>query len=350
VKCAPANPHAWLNLGNMLMGVGESESAAGVYERATDLAPDLWQAWFNRGICLRRLRRFEEAVACLRTTISLNPEHDVAYEYLGVVLYRMGQMEERAELFGNWVKYNPDNPTARHMHAAAAGEAIPDRASDEYVRRTFDHFADLFDENLRDLGYRAPQLVAEAVERHSVAAGEAAKPDVLDAGAGTGLCGPLLRDRAGTLVGVDLSPAMLAKARALCLYDELIVMELSEFMRSRPAAFDVVVSADTLVYFGALEEALAAARACLRPGGLLTFTVERWETPAADARFSMGPHGRYMHAATYVEAALAAAGFELTEISPAILRSELGTDVHGFLVVARKSDDVTPAGSAAVLP
>jgi predicted TPR repeat methyltransferase len=64
-------------------------------------------------------------------------------------------------------------------------------------------------------------------------------------------------------------------------------------------------SADTLVYFGALEEALAAARTCLRPGGLLVFTVERWDTSGADARFIMGPHGRYMHAATYVEAALA---------------------------------------------
>ena len=188
---------------------------------------------------------------------------------------------------------------------------MPDRASDDYVRRTFDHFADAFDDNLRDLGYRAPQLVAEAVERHEGAAGEAVKLDVLDAGAGTGLCGPLLRDRAGTLVGVDLSSGMLEKARARRVYDELVVMELCDFMRSRPAAFEVVVSADTLVYFG----------------------------------------GRYMHAATYVEAALVATGLDSGEISPAILRSELGTDVHGFVVVARQpGGGVTPAESAEALP
>lgn len=351
VKSAPGNPHAWLNLGKMLMGIGESEGGANAYERATDLAPGLWQAWVDRATCLRRLRRLEEAVACLRTAIRLKPEHDLAYERLGMILYVSGRKKELAELYGDWVKYNPDNPTARHMYAAAAGEAMPDRASDDYVRRTFDHFADAFDDNLRDLGYRAPQLVAEAVERHEGAAGEAVKLDVLDAGAGTGLCGPLLRDRAGRLVGVDLSSGMLEKARARRIYDELVVMELCEFMRSRPAAFDVVVSADTLVYFGALEEALAAARTCLRAGGLLAFTVERWDTSAADARFIMGPHGRYMHAATYVEAALAGAGLESGEITPAILRSELGTDVHGFVAVARQPGrSVTPAGSAAALP
>ena len=348
VKSAPGNPHAWLNLGNMLMGVGESEGGADAYERATDLAPGLWQAWFNRATCLRRLRRLEEAIECFKTAISLKPEHDLAYERLGLILYRAGKNKELAELYGDWVKYNPDNPTARHMYAAAAGEAVPDRASDDYVRTTFDHFADSFDDDLRELGYRAPQLVAEALERHGDAAGDVVKPDVLDAGAGTGLCGPLLRDRARTLVGVDLSPGMLEKARARRLYDELVVMELCEFMRSRPAAFDVVVSADTLVYFGALEEALAAARTCLRPGGLLTFTVERWEDPAADGRFSMGMHGRYMHAADYVEAALAAAGLEASEITPATLRSELGTDVHGLVVVARQPRaDVKPAGISA---
>ncbi len=336
VKSAPGNPHAWLNLGKMLMEIGESEGAASAHERATDLAPGSWQAWFNRAICLRRLRRLDETIECFKAAIRLKPEHDLAYERLGMILYVMGRKKELAELYGDWVKYNPDNPTARHMYAAAAGEAMPDRASDEYVRRTFDHFADAFDENLRDLGYQAPQLVVEAVERYRGAGGDAVKPDVLDAGAGTGLCGPLLRDRAGTLVGVDLSSGMLEKARAGRLYDELVVMELCEFMRSRPAAFDIVVSADTLVYFGALDEPLAAARICLRPGGLLAFTVERWETPVADARFSMGAHGRYMHAGDYVEAVLATAGLEAGEITPAILRSELGTDVHGLVVVARK--------------
>jgi predicted TPR repeat methyltransferase len=111
-------------------------------------------------------------------------------------------------------------------------------------------------------------------------------------------------------------------------------MELCEFMRSRPAAFDIVLSADTLVYFGALEEALAAAATCLRPGGLLAFTVERLETTDPATTFTLGVHGRYMHTAAYLGATLEAARFETREIAPVVLRTELGTDVHGFAVVA----------------
>jgi predicted TPR repeat methyltransferase len=330
-----------MNLGNMMMGLGDNEGGAGAYERVTTLAPEMWQGWFNRATCLRRLRRLEEAVECLKTAISLKPEHDLAYERLGMILYRAGKTKELAELYGDWVKYNPDNPTARHMYAAAAGEAVPDRASDEYVRKTFDGFADTFDENLLDLGYRAPQLLADSVQRHLGPRADAAALEILDAGVGTGLCGPLLRKRAKTLVGVDLSPGMLEKARARRTYDELVAMELCEFMRSRPSTFDVVLSADTLVYFGALDEALAAARTCLRPGGLLTFTVERWDTADDAGRFRMGPHGRYMHAESYVASAVDAAGFRRREISPAVLRVELGADVHGMVVVA----DRVPQGA-----
>jgi predicted TPR repeat methyltransferase len=213
---------------------------------------------------------------------------------------------------------------------------VPDRASDEFVRTIFDTFSESFDENLKDLAYRAPQLLEQALERHAGPADGNGGLDVLDAGAGTGLCGPYLRLRARSLVGVDLSSGMLEKARERKLYDELVVMELCQFMRGRPAAFDLVLSADTLCYFGALEEAMAGARHCLRPGGLLGFTVERWANEDADARFHMAPHGRYLHAEGYVRSALSQAGFQPLEISPAVLRAELGSDVHGMVVMARR--------------
>ena len=67
---------------------------------------------------------------------------------------------------------------------------------------------------------------------------------------------------------------MIEQARRRGGYDELVVAELCAFMRERPEAFDAIVSADTLVYFGALEEVCQAAHHALRPGGLFVFTVE----------------------------------------------------------------------------
>jgi predicted TPR repeat methyltransferase len=45
------------------------------------------------------------------------------------------------------------------------------------------------------------------------------------------------------------------------VYDELVRRELTMYLRDSVATFDVIVSADTLVYFGALQEVLAAAAA-----------------------------------------------------------------------------------------
>ena len=161
------------------------------------------------------------------------------------------------------------------------------------------------------------------------------KLSILDAGCGTGLCGPLLRSKARRLVGVDLSSGMLAKARGRNVYDELHEGELGAFMRAHPAAYDVVISADTLVYFGALEEAMAGAHDALLPGGLLAFTVEA--EPAGSAqKFRLQSHGRYTHAEVYVRACLAGAGFDVLQIEPGVLRKEAGADVRGLVVSARR--------------
>jgi predicted TPR repeat methyltransferase len=51
----------------------------------------------------------------------------------------------------------------------------------------------------------------------------------------------------------------------------------------------------------------------------------------------MGPHGRYLHAEAYVASALEAAGFQDREITPAVLRVELGADVRGMVVAVRRA-------------
>lgn len=90
--------------------------------------------------------------------------------------------------------------------------------------------------------------------------------DMLDAGCGTDLCGPLLRAQARRLVGVDLSSGMVAKARARVGYDELVVAQLTAYLQVHSDAYDVVVSTDTLIYFGDLSPVFAAALGALRPG------------------------------------------------------------------------------------
>jgi predicted TPR repeat methyltransferase len=335
VEVDPKNPHAWLNLGNVLVILHKDEEARTAFTKATELAPDLAMAWFNLGVCLGRCKQPLEAASALHRALKIEPGHLRAYESLGLVLHRLGNYAEAAEVFREWLDHDPANPFARHMLAATSGADAPSKAADEYVRQLFDDFATNFDENLASLQYRAPQLIAERLGREAV--GNAAL-DVLDAGCGTGLCGPLVRSHARTLVGIDLSAAMIEKARARGGYDELIVEELCAFMSSRPGAFGVVISADTLVYFGALEEPLQAARMCLRRGGLLIFTVEHGDpdgdSGSGDRPYRLETHGRYSHSEGYVRAALEAAGFGGISIERGVLRREREDEVMGLIVLA----------------
>src|SRR4029079_7202028 len=84
--------------------------------------------------------------------------------------------------------------------------------------------------------------------------------------------------------------------------------ELTAYLRDHSDAFDVIVSADTLVYFGALEEVVAAAEHALRARGRLIFTVEELGDAERDREYAISPNGRYRHARAYVERVLAAAG------------------------------------------
>jgi len=219
------------------------------------------------------------------------------------------------------------------MLAACSGRDVPERASDAFVEATFDSFAASFDAKLAKLQYRAPALVAVMAEH--VQLPPTRSLDVLDAGCGTGLCGPLFAPYARRLVGVDLSARMLAHARERRVYDDLVKGELTAYLRESLASFDVIVSADTLVYFGPLGEVVAAAAGALRGGGRLIFTLEEWIGAADDAEYTINPHGRYSHARRYVERVLAAANLQ-PEIADADLRLEAGTPVAGLVVHATK--------------
>jgi predicted TPR repeat methyltransferase len=329
VKHQPANAQAWMHLGNILLNRNDLQSARGAFEAATRAAPAMALAWLNLGGCLWRLEQAPEAEVAMRNVTRLDPSYEVAFQILTLLLNRQGRVAEMAEVYRQWHTHHPANPLPKHMLAATTGVDIPTRAAPDYVQRHFDRLALDFDQHLGALGYRGPELIMEQLRLRLAVD---AKLDILDAGCGTGLCGPLLRPLARRLSGADLSSGMIGKAQARAVYDELIVQDISEFMRSRPRSFDVVVCIETLNYFGELDEPLQAAHACLRTGGLIALTVESLE---GDARYRLEPHGRYLHSHTYLQQALAAAGFLDVDSHAHVLRQERGVDVLSYICLAR---------------
>lgn len=354
------------NMGNVQVECGRADEALASYRRAYELQPNRADVCNNLGVVLSRRGDAQEAEQRLLQALELQPgyidaRNNLANHYLrngrvhdalevcvegqviaphnaalrrilGVVYAGLGRTEDAAKLYRAWLADEPDNAEARFRLTACTQQGVPERAPDAYVAEAFDAFAESFDAKLASLSYRAPELIAEAVARHARA------PDgtleLIDAGCGTGLVGPLVKPWARRIVGVDLSAGMLAKAQLRGVYDELVAAELVAFLRERPLSCEVLLSADTLCYFGALEGFAAAAQAALRPGGLLFFTVESHPDEAGAPDYWLRGHGRYSHRRGYVDAALRAAGLVPLEMRAVVLRMEAGLPVNGWLVGA----------------
>lgn len=363
LELAPNDAGAWLNLGNVLVETGRANEAIDAYQRAAELAVDNAQPYNNLGVVLRALGkpglaeealrkaidiapnfaapwhnlgnlllavdRVDEAIQCGLRALTLAPAGRVERQLLGTAYAHLGKLDAAREVYRSWLDQDPGNPLAIHYLAALGGD-VPARASDRYVEATFDSFASSFDAKLEHLGYRAPGIVAAAL---ATARPGANSLDVLDAGCGTGLCGPLLRPSAATLVGLDLSRNMLGRARNRKVYDELVRCELTAYLEHAGRQFDAIVAADALCYFGRLEALSHALVIALRPGGVLIATFEAGDD-AVDVH--LHPSGRYAHGAPYLRNVFAARGLTVVGLAAEVLRLEHNRPVDGWLLTLRR--------------
>jgi predicted TPR repeat methyltransferase len=354
------------NLGNALLQAGLQDDAEAAYAQALALDPQRYDALNNRALILSRRGDLKGAEAAFLALLKVAPGFTEARQNLVHVCLRLGRVqdamahcvtglvtaphdrhlrgllgrayvqckmpEKACEVYRQWIEEDPDDPVPRHHLAALEGRP-PERASDDYVASTFDEFAGSFDQILGRLEYQAPALVGRAVQARLGT--PAAALQVLDAGCGTGLCGEHLAPYAKRLVGVDLSRRMLERAADRPHYHALHQDELVSFLHAHPTAYDLVVSADTLCYFGALEAFAGATQAALVTGGWLVFTVEAHDDEPGAPDYRLYPHGRYSHREGYVAQALRDGGFAEVDFEPVTLRHEMCQPVKGWLVSAR---------------
>ena len=330
----PSHANAHNNLGVLLRATGQPVEAEAAYRAAIRLNPEHIDAYTNLGILLNGLKRTEEAAACYCKVITLRPKHREARKLLAVAHCTLGEIDKAVSIFEEWLEEEPGNSIARHMLAACTGRDVPDRASDGFIEATFDSFASSFEAKLQRLSYRAPALIGAMLEDCGLERSHSL--DVLDAGCGTGLCGAIVAPFARRLVGVDLSHGMLAHAKEKNVYHVLMKAELTEYLRNHSEAFDLIVSADTLVYFGDLNGIIAALAGALRPNGLVVFTLEHAAGDSGGIDHRLELHGRYSHARTYVEKLLTLSGLQ-SEIIQADLRTEAGAPVPGLVIRGTKS-------------
>lgn len=326
-----ANAVVWNNLGAVLQRSGRLEDAALPFENATIIDPGFADALNNLGNPLTLLGRNIDAARCFCEAYVLQPNPQKPKAMLGIAYYYLGRIEEATAVYRQWLEAEPDSPVARHLSAACSGVDVPARAADAYVEAYFAEFAEAFEKQLvESISYQVPALVGAALKDLAIPAHALA---ILDAGCGTGLCGSYLAPYARRLTGVDLSQRSLAVAAQKKIYDDLVKAELTDYLSRSAAAYDVVAMADTLIYFGRLEELFQAVASALGAGGILVASVEE---SASGAGYAINPSGRYSHSRDYLTGTLRASGFAIDALDPVAVRVELGNPVKGLFVVARR--------------
>ena len=325
-KLAPRNPDAWNSLANMLLA-SDPKAAEIAYTNAINLRPDFAGAWYNFGNMLRDQHRPQDALHCYRRVLDLKPRAQ-----------RARTKTSRASPPGaaTW----PSKPIAlarsrarqprRAAHAGRSpGQNTPQRADDAYIVDIFDRAAGGFDSVLAKLEYAAPNLLTAALAR-VIADGQAAL-DILDAGCGTGCAGRCCaRARASSSASIcrpACSPRR-ASARSTTNCTKPSSWRSCAHIR---ASYDVVISADTLVYFGALEEAMVPrGRAQTRwRAGIHRRSRACW----IRREFPPAQRGRYSHGAQYVRDCLNSAKLKVLQIESAVPRKEAGADIPGYVVM-----------------
>lgn len=272
------------------------------------------------GQALLAAERLPDAIAELQRALRLDYTLADARFALGCAWLEAGEPDKALEAFDH---LEEDAETAPKI-AQARAMKMQARSDAGYVRHLFDQFATDYDSRMiGQLGYAAPQILRELADM--VMAGRDSL-SILDLGCGTGLAGVAFQDLAYRLDGIDLSPAMIEKARARNLYDHLAVTDIETVLAGGGADYDLILAADTLVYLGDLTPVFSGARLRLKPDGFFLFTVE---TKAGEG-FELGPKRRWRHSELYLRELAARSGFEVAGLVTCAPRREANAPVEGF--------------------
>lgn len=333
LRAAPDHLGVLTLLGMLLVERDEADAAIDLLEHARAIAPDFPPVHLGLGSAYAAAGHDDLAVTAMETAVKLDPSSTVPLERLAKHHILMQRPREAIGALRRILRREPQHAQARFLLAGLTNdiEAMRTLAPPaEWIADLFDTYAPRFDKHLVEgLQYSVPRALAKLVV-------ELAEPPwdewrVVDLGCGTGLAAIEFQLYADTLIGVDLSAQMIARARQRGIYDELYCEDLTATL-ARVSDADLIVAADVFIYVGALEATFAACARALRAGGLLAFSVERHDGDG----YVLQPKLRYAHSDAYVRELAQQHGFAIERAEGSVLRIDNGQPAHGILYVLRR--------------
>lgn len=188
----------------------------------------------------------------------------------------------------------------------------------------FNHFADTYELVLQNVGYQLPRNFRSL-------AGDV-EGTIVDLGCGSGLIGEALKTPQNQIIGIDLSPKMLALAKKKNIYAALVENDITDYLQNNlPPETTLIAAADVFCYLDNPEEII---RLCT-PHRLI-FSIE---TSAETPDFTLSETGRYKHNPLYINNILTKHGYTSIIQTPLTLRTEDNKPVDGVIFIARQKED-----------
>lgn len=329
IDLQPEMVQALNNLAVVLKLSGQLDEAENLFNRVLQLDPAFADARYNLGNIFWDRNEKAAAAACYQQVLETNPEHARALDRMGDYWLSKGDTHKALDCFNKYLHLQQADDCGVALKLAYLGKGdMPLRQPGQLVVETYEKKAASWERDVAraDMAFLGPRQIEAWLNTVPM---EPDSQDILDLGCGTGLCGEFLKSRAHRLVGVDLSPAMLALARAKNIYDELVADDVMAYMLNCRESFSLIIASGVLIFFSDLQPLLAAASKLLRPGGRMVFTA--YSSSEADIAVRHNYH--FAHSRNYLEKTAAAQHLLVERLDETVHEYEYGQAQAGFLVV-----------------
>ena len=277
------------------------------------------------------------------------------YNNMGIAEKKRGSIKKARDFFRRSLDINPtDGHAIVQLSSISDGSYVDDIVSNvkeldpEYVTALFDGYSSRFESELVDvLGYKGHSLVYDAMRTALNQLGKSplSIKRIIDLGCGTGLLGGLISNEMPWVVieGVDLSHRMVEMSRARKskrgkkVYATVTQEDAGTYLSLlEKDSIDCILASDVFIYIGDISKVLTHSSDCLVNGGIIGFTVEKYDAPKSEGGLRLLPSGRFGHSRTYIEEMATLSGFEVLLWEDCTLRQQGGEDVKGSSVILRK--------------
>lgn len=299
LKHYPYHADTHHNLANLYLSYQHFKPAIKHYQCLVHLYPAVIDYRFKLAATLQKCHMFDEAIFHYREILQLTPIHVDSFYNLACIYWQLKDLNAAHHFCLRSLKLRFD-PELDFMRKRIEQVDVSTQEYEQYVHALFENYASHYDLHMqKTLAYQAPTALHAYLKQLNKTFEQ-----VIDLACGTGLAGKYLRPYSTHLMGIDISAAMLEKARQTKQYDRLLTQDALPFLNETQTVFDLIIALEFIPYVPSLPCLFTAIHQRLSDEGHCIMTVEIGET-------GMGEHGRMQFSEAFIHQCLNNAGLKL---------------------------------------